>query len=258
MEDRVKRVLHIIIGEYLKSPEPVSSGRISQKYGYSSSSIRNWMTELVKDGYLKQIHSSSGRIPTSKALRLYVNELMDVHDAVLGRISKLESDYRKKRAAYDDLIMGIADLMSHIAVTGGYRLAANPGNSIFREIRFKITGAGSVRGIIFAAAGPVRYFEFAPPHKVSEDFLARAADLINGKFRGKVCSAISGELDSALEECISAGREVTGFISACKEHIFDFGGSDESACSIPASNLNEIIDNITTSVLGNEIDLQGF
>jgi heat-inducible transcriptional repressor len=258
MEDRVKRVLHIMIGEYLKSPGTVSSGRISQKYGYSSSSIRNWMAELEKEGYLKQLHSSSGRIPTPKALRFYVNELLDVHDTVIRRIERLESDYKKKRAGYDALIMEIADLMFHIAGTGGYRLSADPGKSIFREIRFKKTGSGSVSGIIFAVSGPVRYFAFAPQQPVSQKFLDRAAGLINGKFAGKVCSAIAVELDSALEECAVSASEAAGFISASKEHIFDFSKADESAGALPASNLSDIIDNITTSVLGNEIDLQGF
>ena len=78
LNDRKKRILQAIVDEYVDTAEPVSSGIIAQKYGidYSSATIRNEMSELEKDGYLDKVHTSSGRVPSAKGYRLYVDELL--------------------------------------------------------------------------------------------------------------------------------------------------------------------------------------
>ena len=78
LNDRKKRILQAIVDEYVDTAEPVSSGVISQKYGidFSSATIRNEMAELEKEGYLDKVHTSSGRVPSAKGYRLYVDELL--------------------------------------------------------------------------------------------------------------------------------------------------------------------------------------
>ena len=70
LDDRKKRILQAIVDEYVSTAEPVSSGSISKKKGldYSSATIRNEMSELEKGGYLEKTHTSSGRIPSVKAI----------------------------------------------------------------------------------------------------------------------------------------------------------------------------------------------
>jgi heat-inducible transcriptional repressor len=78
LNDRKKRILQAIVDEYVDTAEPVSSGSISKKHGidFSSATIRNEMAELEKDGYLDKVHTSSGRVPSAKGYRLYVDELL--------------------------------------------------------------------------------------------------------------------------------------------------------------------------------------
>ena len=78
MEERKRRILQAIIEEYISSAEPVSSNAIMNKYGLncSSATIRNEMADLEKSGYLDKVHTSSGRIPSAKGYRFYVDELM--------------------------------------------------------------------------------------------------------------------------------------------------------------------------------------
>ena len=72
------QILRAIIQEFIETAEPVGSDTIDRKYsiGVSPATIRNEMSQLDKQGYLKKAHSSAGRIPTSIAMKLYVNELM--------------------------------------------------------------------------------------------------------------------------------------------------------------------------------------
>lgn len=78
LSQRQVEILKNIVREYIDTAEAVGSETLEKKYdlGVSPATIRNEMADMVKMGYLAKPHSSSGRIPTSKALKLYVNELM--------------------------------------------------------------------------------------------------------------------------------------------------------------------------------------
>lgn len=78
LTDRQKALLKAIVEEYIESAEPISSEVIERKYdlGVSPATIRIEMVKLTEAGYLRQPHTSAGRVPTSMGLKLYVSELM--------------------------------------------------------------------------------------------------------------------------------------------------------------------------------------
>jgi heat-inducible transcriptional repressor len=78
LSERRKELLRAIISEYIETAEPVGSDKIVAKYnlGVSPATVRNEMVVLSQAGYLKQPHTSAGRIPTPAGLKLYINELM--------------------------------------------------------------------------------------------------------------------------------------------------------------------------------------
>lgn len=79
LDFRKCRILATIVEEYIRSGEPIGSKALADMLGncVSSATIRNDMAILTAAGYLDQPHTSAGRLPTAKALRLYVEELMD-------------------------------------------------------------------------------------------------------------------------------------------------------------------------------------
>ena len=78
LDERKQRILQAIINDYISSAEPVGSRTIARKYdlGVSPATIRNEMADLEMLGYLEQLHTSSGRIPSSKGYRFYVDDLL--------------------------------------------------------------------------------------------------------------------------------------------------------------------------------------
>lgn len=78
MDSRKEQFLEYVILDYIDTAQPVSSFTIQKKYQlpYSSATIRNELAELEEEGYLTQVHTSSGRIPTDKGYRYYVNRLL--------------------------------------------------------------------------------------------------------------------------------------------------------------------------------------
>ncbi|MFA5080455.1 MAG: hypothetical protein WC472_02420 [Candidatus Paceibacterota bacterium] len=77
--ERQKKILKALMKEYIKTAEPVSSGFLAEKYdfGLCSSAIRIEMQNLVKSNYLEQPHTSAGRIPTDKAYRFFVDQMLE-------------------------------------------------------------------------------------------------------------------------------------------------------------------------------------
>lgn len=78
LTDRQIQLLEAIIGEYLSTTEPVGSSIIVKKYTLkcSAATVRNEMAKLLEDGYLDMKHTSSGRIPTSRAYKFFLQEVM--------------------------------------------------------------------------------------------------------------------------------------------------------------------------------------
>lgn len=79
IDERKLKILQAIVNDYINTGEPVGSRTIAKKHdlGISSATIRNEMADLEDMGLLEQPHSSSGRIPSSKGYRLYVDRIME-------------------------------------------------------------------------------------------------------------------------------------------------------------------------------------
>src|SRR5947207_10202023 len=78
LSERELRVLEAVVQTYIETAEPAGSQTIARRFGLgvSAATIRNTMSELEDKGYLFHPHTSAGRIPTDRAYRVYVNEIM--------------------------------------------------------------------------------------------------------------------------------------------------------------------------------------
>ncbi len=99
---RQVQILRAVIEEFIDLAEPVGSDTIDKKYsiGVSPATIRNEMVELEEKGYLQKSHASAGRVPTPRAMKLYVNELMKEKElSVADEVSAKEKIWKSR----DDL-----------------------------------------------------------------------------------------------------------------------------------------------------------
>lgn len=123
LSERKIKILQAIINDYINTAEPVGSRTIAKKYnlGVSSATIRNEMSDLEEMGLIIQPHSSSGRVPSVKGYRLYVDELMQYKKLDEHKIKILEEiiessinkiDYLMKETA-----QALAELTNYTAIT---------------------------------------------------------------------------------------------------------------------------------------------
>ncbi|MBP5426845.1 MAG: heat-inducible transcription repressor HrcA [Clostridiales bacterium] len=82
LDDRKRKILQVIIDDYINTAEPVGSRTLARKHeiGLSSATIRNEMADLEELGLLEQLHTSSGRRPSDEGYRFYVDELLKNKD----------------------------------------------------------------------------------------------------------------------------------------------------------------------------------
>ena len=108
LDQRKQRVLKAVIDDYIESAEPVGSRTLARKYnlGVSPATIRNEMADLEMLGYLEHLHTSSGRVPSSKGYRFYVDGLIppkpvsDEEKALIdrwykGRVQRIEEVFQE-------------------------------------------------------------------------------------------------------------------------------------------------------------------
>ncbi|MEL7568882.1 MAG: heat-inducible transcription repressor HrcA, partial [Dehalobacterium sp.] len=82
LSERKLRILQAIVGDFIRSAEPIGSRTLSKKLdmNISPATIRNEMSDLEEMGFLTHPHTSAGRVPSDKAYRLYVNNLMQKYE----------------------------------------------------------------------------------------------------------------------------------------------------------------------------------
>ncbi len=113
MNERLQRILAATVQEYVKTAEPVASSTIASNYrlDVSPATIRNDMAVLEEEGYLRQPHTSSGRVPTEEGYRFYL-QLIRQHSRKLGARKELRE---VAQGTDEDMMQGMARALSQIS-----------------------------------------------------------------------------------------------------------------------------------------------
>lgn len=103
---RQTQILKHLIDEYIETAQPVGSEALDKKYdlGISPATIRNEMSELSKLGYIKQPHTSAGRVPTPKGMRFYITQLMQEKRMPLTEEVGTKEDFWERRSDMNSLM----------------------------------------------------------------------------------------------------------------------------------------------------------
>jgi heat-inducible transcriptional repressor len=183
--ERKKRILQIIVEDFILTNTPVGSRTISKNggLGVSSATIRNEMADLEEMGYLLQPHVSAGRIPSDKAYRLYV-------DALLA--PGLRDDERESVRRYftsrvhdmEDVISLCAQTLSDL--THYAALVMTPRQSDLRVSSLHLVGVarGSALLIVVTDSGVIRDTTIRVSEKLDSDGLYAISKMLTERLRG--------------------------------------------------------------------------
>ena len=168
--ERQLRILKEIVDMYVSTAEPVGSKALAERMNgrFSSATLRNEMAELLSEGYLKQPHTSAGRVPTHKGYRLYVDELMNTYSLTDSEISELKRELNLRIDQYDRMMAEAGRLIARLTRYTSITLTPKLANAaairhidivIIDTLTFvtvMITAAGAVKSRVFRLSRPVK------------------------------------------------------------------------------------------------------
>ena len=200
LNDRKKKILQAIVDEYVDTAEPVSSGVLCEKHGidYSSATIRNEMAELEKEGYLSKVHTSSGRVPSAKGYRLYVNELLKEQNLSLEETKFIKSQLENKVDEIEELTKITTNTLSEITHYTTVAIGPRTNEQIIEEIKFVLLGSRMVMCVIVTDGGLVKETIIKFNEDIREEQVQNLNSIFNSKLKGKPLEKI----DKPLEEYI--------------------------------------------------------
>lgn len=128
LSERQKALLEAIIREFMDTAEAVGSIHLPVKYDLrvSPATVRNEMMYLVKKGFLKKPHASSGRIPTSQAFKYFIEEILHNYEQLeYDFMAKLKEDIFKNRYSIDQLMFEVVEILSDYTGNTGVAVVNN-------------------------------------------------------------------------------------------------------------------------------------
>lgn len=205
LDKRQTQVLQAIIEEYINTAEPVSSGTIVENYnlGYSSATIRNDMAELEKLGYLEKPHTSSGRIPSAKGYRYYVDELLNDEKISLEEIQYIKSKLETKVNEMEDLTKIATDTLSEITHYTTVAIGPDANNNIISDVKFISLGNRILMAVVLTENGAIKETII----KYDEDISDTQLESLNYLFRNKLIGKPLTKIDKPMEEYIMSSME---------------------------------------------------
>ena len=200
LDDRKKRILQAIVDEYVNTAEPVSSGAIAKKKGldYSSATIRNEMSDLEKSGYLEKTHTSSGRIPSVKGYRLYVDELLKEDNISLEEINYIKEKLQIKVNQIEDLIKITTNTLSEVTHYTTVAIGPKVDKQIIQQIKFILLGNRMLMAVILTNTGMVKETIINFDEDIYEDQVETINLLFNAKLKGKPLEKINEPIEEYI------------------------------------------------------------
>lgn len=224
LDDRKKKVLQAIVEEYINTAEPVSSNSILNKYDLncSSATIRNEMADLDKSGYLDKVHTSSGRIPSAKGYRYYVDELLKDDNISLEEIKYISDKLETKVHEIEDLTKITANTISEITHYTTVTIGPKTEEQIIQEIKFVLLGARMLLAIIMTDTGMVKETIIKFDEDINEKQIETLNYMFNNKLKGEPIKKIDKPLEEYLfEEMEDMVKVIKPIITQIKKVLFE-------------------------------------
>lgn len=205
--DRKLAILRTIIDDYIVTAEPIGSRSIAKKYELSSATIRNEMADLEEMGYLKQLHSSSGRVPSDKAYRFYVDKLMQVNALTSNEAAYIKDVYEKKSAQLEDLLMLTAKTLSDISNYTAIAIGPKIDNVVVKNIRLIPIDENYVLLIVVTDGGMMKDMIIRKPFDMDESYLDKVSEKLNYYFRDKHLNGIDSKVFDQVKDGIARDKD---------------------------------------------------
>ena len=173
--DRQVLILQSIVENFITTNQPVGSKQLAQSIDFSSATIRNDMSKLEKEGLIKKTHISSGRVPSEKGYRYYVDYIKKDYELTSSESEKLKGLMSDKYVSEDNYLEKNAIVLSDLTDCTAVILAPTKADRRINKVEVILLSSRSILVILVTNIGEV----FQQNYKLDADFTAEDIAEVN-------------------------------------------------------------------------------
>ena len=203
MDDRKKTLLKEIVENYVKTVKPVGSNSLCKKLKCSSATIRNEMAILESLGYIEKNHISSGRIPSEKGYRYYVENLMEPKDLTGEDMLKLQTIFSNNELQVSDAVTKCLEIISDLTNYTSVVLGKSSYDNLLKQINIIALDNHKIIAVVCTNKGIVENKQFVVPIDTDIDEIVKTGEMINKMLIGTPINKVSEKLEFEIKPIIA-------------------------------------------------------
>jgi heat-inducible transcriptional repressor len=208
LSEREHEVLEAVIRTYVETAEPAGSRTIARRFrlGVSPATVRNTMSDLEEKGYLYHPHTSAGRVPTDRAYRLYVDELMAPNHLTGVEQSAIRLELATgagEGAAIEQLVRRAAQVVGLLTQELGLAVAPRLDEATLERVDLVPLGEAKILLVLTLRAAGVRTIYVDVPVAIPGRTLEAVARVLNERLGGLTLSQVRATLPDRLRDSVA-------------------------------------------------------
>lgn len=207
LNGRQERLLKIIVEDYIKTARPIGSKAICDELNCSSATVRNEMGELENLGLLEKMHTSSGRVPSEKGYRYYVDNIMKPKELNGEEMLKLQTIFKNNSLVLSDAIEKSMEIISELTSYTSIVLGKQSSNNKVSKVEVVPVTDTHLIALVVTDKGHVEHKDVIMSDAVDMKEIQKTVEIINKMVVGTPINEVSAKLEyevkPVINECIA-------------------------------------------------------
>ena len=236
-----KTILRAIIGEFISSAAPVGSKNLkkSNNLKVSPATIRHIMNDLEERGYVFQPHTSAGRVPTDKAYRLYVNELISNDILSVEQQEEVEDSLRPYAVDVESLLSTASSLLGEFTSELGVVIAPLILDGELTGINLYSVASQTVLVVLQLREGFAKTIVLEIQSSLPSDVLEMISGKLNEKLAGLELREIRKTISQRCRDFTNESSGIVKLLIDSADRVFDFSENEKITYSGSANMLSK-------------------
>ena len=200
---RQAELLKFIVEDYIKTARPIGSKSICEKLDCSSATVRNEMAALEELGLLEKTHTSSGRVPSEKGYRYYVDNIMKPRELSGEDMLKLQTIFRNQSLVLTDAITRSMEIVSELTSYAAVVLGSSSSDNRVNRVEAVPLDTNHLIAVIITDKGHVEHKNMFIEDIVSITEIKKTVDLINKLVIGTPLDEVPSKLEFEIKPIIA-------------------------------------------------------
>ena len=203
LNNRQTELLKLIVEEYIRTAHPIGSKSICETLNCSSATIRNEMSNLEDLGLLEKTHTSSGRIPSERGYRYYVDNIMKPKELTGDDMLKLQTIFRNNSLMISDTIIKSMEIISELTNYTSIVLGKSSDENLVSKVEVVPLDDNKALALVITDKGHIEHRNIVLKEKVELAEIKQTVDLINKLIVGTPINEVSVKLEYDVKPIIS-------------------------------------------------------